>query len=293
MRPNLKDLRGRHAVRRDRPVVCRQCLARAADRPRLRDGAGLLPDPARLAPDRIRPCDRPCRAAQAGGIRSARCRGAASASSPRRSCSLPLTVRGLGVAPALGGATMLAALSTARNSIRLRARAQPLPHVFCVLLFVYACNCRTPSSAHGSAAENGADRQSGARPCDRAVAAEPVLLLRRRAGRHLHRRAARHRPDRDDRDAAAAHLLPDAGLLADHARRHLLRLAIWRLHHGDPDQPAGRSVVLGHGDRRLPDGAAGAGRAGARHRGDRLVHRRHLRDLRDRDRRGAADRASR
>ena len=49
----------------------------------------------------------------------------------------------------------------------------------------------------------------------------------------------------------------------------------------------GESVVGGHGARRLQDGAAGQGRAGARDRRDRLVHRRH-----DRDRAGRAVRAA-
>ena len=53
----------------------------------------------------------------------------------------------------------------------------------------------------------------------------------RRAGRYAGRRAARHRHHRDGCDAAADHLRPAAGRRADHARRHLLRRAIWRLDH--------------------------------------------------------------
>ena len=48
-----------------------------------------------------------------------------------------------------------------------------------------------------------------------------------------------------------------AGRLADHARRHLLRRAVWRLDHRDPDQPAGRILLGRDRDRRLPDGAQG------------------------------------
>ena len=86
---------------------------------------------------------------------------------------------------------------------------------------------------------------------------------------------ARHRADRDDRHAAADHLQVRAGHVADHARRHLLRRAVRRLDDGDPDQPAGRILLRRDRHRRLPDGAAGQGRPGARHRGARLVLRRH------------------
>ena len=78
----------------------------------------------------------------------------------------------------------------------------------------------------------------------------------------------------------------------DHARRHLLRRAIRRLDHGDPGQHPGRSVVRRHHHRRPPDGAAGPRRAGARHRGDRLVLRRLRRDAAHM-RRGAAARGDR
>ena len=73
--------------------------------------------------------------------------------------------------------------------------------------------------------------------------------------RHGDRRAARPRAGRHDRDAAAGHVRPRAGLRADHAGRHLLRRAVRRLDDGDPGQPAGRVVVGGHRARRLPDGA--------------------------------------
>lgn len=49
-----------------------------------------------------------------------------------------LTVRGLGVAPALGGASMLAALSTARNSFAFAIVLSLCLTTFCILLFVYA-----------------------------------------------------------------------------------------------------------------------------------------------------------
>ena len=68
-------------------------------------------------------------------------------------------------------------------------------------------------------------------------------------------------PVADDRDAAADHLRAAAGVGADHAGRHLLRRAVRRLDDGDPGQPAGRVVVGRHLHRRLPDGAAGPGRA--------------------------------
>jgi hypothetical protein len=47
------------------------------------------------------------------------------------------TVRGLGMAPALGGATLLAALSTGRNSFRLAMLLSCCLTAFCVVLFVY------------------------------------------------------------------------------------------------------------------------------------------------------------
>jgi hypothetical protein len=49
-----------------------------------------------------------------------------------------LTVRGLGLAPGLGGATLLAALSTDRNSLAFAIGLSAGLTVFCVLLFVYA-----------------------------------------------------------------------------------------------------------------------------------------------------------
>ena len=53
----------------------------------------------------------------------------------------------------------------------------------------------------------------------------------------------------------------------DHAGRHLLRRAVWRLDHGDPGQPAGRNLVGRDLPRRPPDGAAGPRRRGACRRG--------------------------
>ena len=60
-----------------------------------------------------------------------------------------------------------------------------------------------------------------------------------------------------------------------HARRHLLRRQVRRLDHLDPAQRAGRVGLGRHLPRRLPDGAQGPRRRRARHRRDRLVHRRH------------------
>ncbi len=126
-----------------------------------------------------------------------------------------------------------------------------------------------------------------------ATAASPENLffcLDRRAARHADRRAAGHRRHGDHRHAAADHLPARAGLLAHHAGRHLLRRAVWRLDHGHPDQHAGRILVRRHRHRRLPDGAQGQGRNGARRRGARLLLRRHGRDPAGRDLRAAADR---
>jgi putative tricarboxylic transport membrane protein len=54
----------------------------------------------------------------------------------------------------------------------------------------------------------------------------------------------------------ATYALPPRGG-ADHAGRHLLRRAVRRLDHRHPGQPAGRIVLGGDRDRRLPDGAQG------------------------------------
>ena len=110
---------------------------------------------------------------------------------------------------------------------------------------------------------DGAARQPRARVRRRADAGEPVLRARRRLDRHADRRAARHRPDRHHRDAAAADLPSRADLRPDHARRHLLRRAVWRLDHRDPGEPAGRDLLGGDLHRRPPDGAPGPRRRGA------------------------------
>ena len=107
-------------------------------------------------------------------------------------------------------------------------------------------------------------------------------------GRHADRRPSRHRSDRHHRDAAAAHLQARADVRPDHARRHLLRRAVWRLDHRHPGQSAGRDIVGRDLHRRPPDGAAGPRRRGARDRGARLVLRRLRLDRADRDVRAAA-----
>ena len=123
------------------------------------------------------------------------------------------------------------------------------------------------------------------------VALSPITLLYcadRRVRRHVHRRAARHRPDRDRRHAVADHLpsAPDRG--ADHARRHLLRRHVWRLDHLDPAAAAGRRLLGGDRGRGLSDGAAGPRRhrAGDDHGG--LVLRRLRRHCLRRHARAAA-----
>ncbi len=57
--------------------------------------------------------------------------------------------------------------------------------------------------------------------------------------------------------------------------------------------PAGRELIRRHRHRRLPDGAQGQGRAGARHRGAVLLHRRHHRHRHHRGGRSRAGRRSR
>ena len=100
--------------------------------------------------------------------------------------------------------------------------------------------------------------------------------------------SSRHRPDRDDRDAAPHHLLLRAGDRAHHARRHLLRRPVRRLDHRDPHQPPRRELIGRHRHRRLPDGQEGTGGTGPCHRRARLVLRGHGRDADPRPRRAAA-----
>src|SRR5437867_8817964 len=106
--------------------------------------------------------------------------------------------------------------------------------------------------------------------------------------RYADRRAAGDRAGGHDRDAAADHVQPQSGGGADHARRHLLWRAVRRLDHRDPGQHPRRIIVGGHLPRRLPDGAPGARRAGARRGGARLVLRRLRVDADHRARRAAA-----
>ena len=150
-------------------------------------------------------------------------------------------------------------------------------------------DCRYRSCRPGWCADGYAGRFL-AWPRDRGRALEPPVLPHRRADRHADRRPAGHRPGRDRRDAAADHVLSAAGLGADHARRHLLRRPVWRLDHRDPGQPSGRELLRRHLPRRLPDGAAGPRRAGARGRGAELAVRRAVCDLLHRAVRAAARR---
>ena len=72
----------------------------------------------------------------------------------------------------------------------------------------------------------------------------------------------------------AAHLRHGTHLRDHHARRPVRRHHVRRHHHLGADQYAGRVGVGGDLHRRLSDGAAGPGGAGARRRRDRLVRRR-------------------
>src|SRR5439155_1419115 len=92
------------------------------------------------------------------------------------------------------------------------------------------------------------------------------------------------------RHPAAAHGLPAAGAGHHHARRDLLRRHVRRLDDGDPRQHPGRGRLGGHDARRLSDGAAGARRSGAGHRGHLVVRGRHARAGRPHVLRAAAGR---
>ena len=122
--------------------------------------------------------------------------------------------------------------------------------------------------------KHGPDHQPLPRLRRRLHADQPAVLLHRLPAGHADRRAARHRPGRHHRHAAAGDLRAAAGVGADHAGRHLLRRAVRRLHHRHPGQPAGRIVLGGDRDRRLPDGKAGPRRPGAGGRRPGLVLRR-------------------
>ncbi len=87
---------------------------------------------------------------------------------------------------------------------------------------------------------------------------------------------------RDDRDAAAADLLPDADRFADHAGRHLLRLAYGGSTTAILVNLPRRSVVLGDRHRRLQNGPARQSRNGAGDCRHRLVYSRHHRHAVDR-----------
>ena len=95
---------------------------------------------------------------------------------------------------------------------------------------------------------------------------------------HRRRRAAGPGTAGDHRHAPAADLLAAAGLGPDHALGHLLRRAVWRLDHRDPDQPARGILLGGDRDRRLPDGQERPGGPGAGDRRAGLVLRRLGRD---------------
>ena len=108
-------------------------------------------------------------------------------------------------------------------------------------------------------------------------AGQSVVRLPRLPGRHAGRRAAGHRAARRHLHPAAGDLRPERHAGHRHARRHLLRLAIRRLDHLDPDAHSGRGRVGDDVHRRLRDGTEGPRRCGALHRGGRLVHCRHVR----------------
>ena len=132
------------------------------------------------------------------------------------------------------------ALGAVRRAVRRTARSAV--HGLAVVMDIFA------NLATGFGARRDADQSR--------------LLPVRLPGRHPDRRAARHRTDRHHRDAAADDVRPEPARRADHAGRHLLRRAVWRLDHGDPGQPAGRSRR-----RSSPASTAtrwrGSGRAGA------------------------------
>ena len=120
----------------------------------------------------------------------------------------------------------------------------------------------------------------------RAAAGQCLVRVSRLPGRHAGRRAAGHRPACRHFNSVAGDVRPQCHAGHHHAGRHLLRLAIWRLHHIDPDAHPGRSLVGDDLHRRLRHGEERPRRRRAVHRGGRLVDRRHIR--RDRAHGGGA-----
>ena len=74
---------------------------------------------------------------------------------------------------------------------------------------------------------------------------------------------------------------PDRG--PDHDGRHLLRIDVWRLDHGDPAQYSRRVRLRRHRHRRLSARQEGPRRSDADHRRGRLLRRRHARGHRRHD----------
>ena len=146
--------------------------------------------------------------------------------------------------------------------------------VFGVLLFHYVLQSPDARPGVEAVVMESSPRRSLVRLRRRARAAQPDVLLPRRADRQHGRRAARHGSARDHLDPAAADLRHEAGRRDPDAGGHLLRRAVWRRDLLDPAQSAVPSAARGDLPRRLPDDQAGQGRRRARHHGDRLVHRR-------------------
>ena len=132
----------------------------------------------------------------------------------------------------------------------------------------------------------------GGKPAARLLGCAParraVVRLSRMPGRHHRRRVARHRAAVRHQHSAAGDLRARHHQVGRDARRHLLRLAIWRLDHVDPDADPGRGR-LGHDlHRRLCHGAEGPRGRGPVHRRRRLMDRGHVRrDHADADRAAA------
>ena len=104
-----------------------------------------------------------------------------------------------------------------------------------------------------------------------------MVCLPRLPGRHHRRRIAGHRAAFRHQHSLASNFRPRHHQVGGDAGRHLLRLAIRRLDHFDPDADPGRSL-LGHDlHRRLCDGAERTRWRSLVHRRRRLVGRRHVR----------------